>query len=117
MHDALARLDAMTAAPLVALAIALAGAVLGAFFYGGLWWTAQRAATFRRPGLSVLGSLLLRMGVALGGFWLVAGTDWARWLLCLVGFVSARVTVTWIARLPEQPSVNSRRLPGTRHAP
>ncbi|WP_293640775.1 VirB8/TrbF family protein [Polaromonas sp.] len=36
----------------------LAGAAIGAVFYGGLWWTVRRAAKFRRPGLAVLSVVL-----------------------------------------------------------
>jgi F1F0 ATPase subunit 2 len=73
--------------PVVAL---LAGGALGLVFFGGLWWTVQRAASFRHPGLAVLLSLVLRTGVTLAGFLLVAGDQWPRWLLCLLGFVTAR---------------------------
>lgn len=120
MHDTLAGL---IAAPLglevvvLAVLVVLAGAALGGVFYGGLWWTVRRAATFRRPGLSVLTSLLLRMGVTLGGFYLVAGGDWLRLLLCLTGFVLARVAVTWFTRLPSLPNAPARAISGARHAP
>ena len=96
-HDVLA---ALIDAPLAAAMAVVAGAALGGAFYAGLWWTVRRAATFRHPGLSVLTSLLLRMAITLGGFYLVADGDWARLLLCLVGFLLARVAVTWLTRLP-----------------
>ena len=81
------------------LAIA-AGFVLGLLFYGGLWWTVRRAAVFRWPALAVLASALLRTAAVLGGFYAVAGSDWSRMLLCLVGFLLARLAVTWATRLP-----------------
>jgi F1F0 ATPase subunit 2 len=73
--------------PLLAL---LTGGVLGLVFFGGLWWTVRQAAAFRHPALAVLVSLLLRMALTLGGFLLVAGDKWQRWLLCLLGFIAAR---------------------------
>ena len=89
-----------------------AGFVLGLFFYGGLWWTVRRAAVFRWPAATLLGSALLRMAVALGGFYWVAGSDWRRMLLCLVGFLIARLAVTWATRLPSpakaQPSAKAQ---------
>jgi F1F0 ATPase subunit 2 len=94
MHEVL---DGLTAAPLGSIVAVGAGAALGLLFYAGLWWTVRRAATFRRPGPSVLASLLLRMGVTLGGFHLVGGGDWLRLLLCLAGFVLARAAVTRVA--------------------
>lgn len=100
---------------LAALMAGVAGAGLGAIHFGGLWWTAQHAASFRRPVLWSLASALLRMGVTLGGFYLVAGGNWARWLFCLLGFVLARAAVTWLTRPtpPGRSAVSS----GALHAP
>ncbi|MEO8079414.1 MAG: ATP synthase subunit I [Caldimonas sp.] len=85
---------------LPALAAGAAGAVLGAIYFGGLWWTVSRLASFRRPALSVAVSALLRMGLALGGFYLIAGGDWLSLLACLLGFVAARAVVTGVTRPP-----------------
>lgn len=114
MHEVLAGLTALPLGPLMA---AVAGAALGLVFYGGLWWTVRRAATFRRPGLSVLTSLLLRMSATLGGFYLVADREWARLLVCLLGFVLARAAVTWLTRLPWSVDGQIRAARRTRHAP
>lgn len=114
MHEALAGL---MAAPLASLMAVLAGAALGLVFYAGLWWTVRRAATSRRPGPSILASLLLRMSVALGGFYLVAGGELARLLPCLAGFVLARAAVTWMTRLPSPAVGEVRTASGAGHAP
>ncbi|MBM3493556.1 MAG: ATP synthase subunit I [Armatimonadetes bacterium] len=87
----------MNEAPTLMLAWA-AGGALGAIFYGGLWWTVQRALTSGQPALWLLGSFLLRMSIALAGFYYVSGRRWERLLLCLLGFVVARVVVTWLTR-------------------
>ena len=85
----------------LSLAFALAaGVLLGAMFYGGLWWTVRRVVSSKRVALWFLGSLLLRIGVALAGFYFVAGGNWERLLLCLLGFVMARVAVTRLTRPP-----------------
>ena len=68
----------------------VAGLVLGAIFFGGLWWTVRKGVSSQRPALWFFGSLLLRMGIALAGFYFVARGDWERLLLCLLGFVMAR---------------------------
>ncbi|TFG82890.1 MAG: ATP synthase subunit I [Chromatiales bacterium] len=75
-----------------------AGVLLGAMFYAGLWWTVRRGVSSRRAALWFLGSLLLRMGLALAGFYFVAGGHWQRLLLCLLGFVLARLAVMWLTR-------------------
>jgi F1F0 ATPase subunit 2 len=86
------------------LVLALAaGVVLGAMFFGGLWWTVQRVVSAKRPALWVLASLLLRTSLALAGFFVIARGHWERLLLCLVGFVIARLVVTWLTRSPGEP--------------
>ncbi len=78
-----------------------AGALIGALFFGGLRWTVQRGLTSKRPALLFLGSLLVRSAGALGGFYLVGRGHWQRLLLCLLGFVVARVAVMWLTREQE----------------
>jgi F1F0 ATPase subunit 2 len=101
MHDA-------DIGPRVAIVALLAGGALGLFFFGGLWWTVQRAAAFRHPGLAVCASLLLRTGVTLLGFLLVAGGVWQRWGLCLLGFVAARL---FVARAVRSATTRGRHAP------
>ncbi len=77
-----------------------AGAVIGVLFFGGLWWTVRRGVSSPRPVLWFLGSWVMRMGIALAGFYVVSGGHWDRLLACLVGFVIARFAVTWFAGPP-----------------
>lgn len=76
----------------------VAGALLGAFFFGGLWWTIRKGVTSQQPALWIFGSLLLRTSVALVGFYFVASGHWQRLVACLLGFVLARLAVTWLTR-------------------
>jgi F1F0 ATPase subunit 2 len=76
----------------------VAGAALGACFFGGLWWTVRKLASSPRPALWVFGSALARMSIALAGFYLVAGGQWERLIACLLGFVAARLAVTGLTR-------------------
>jgi len=83
----------------VALVLALvAGVALGAFFFGGLWWTVQRGVASDRPALWFFGSMLLRMSIAVAGLYFVSGGHWERSLICLVGLAIARVIVTRLCR-------------------
>ena len=77
-----------------------AGAVLGGIFFGGLWWTVRRGLSSKQPVLWFSGSLLLRTGIALTGFYFISGGHWQRLLACLLGFVIARLIVTRLTRPP-----------------
>ena len=95
----------MNDAPALMLA-ATAGAGLGLFFFGGLWWSLRRAMTSPRPALWVGCSLLLRMGGAAAGFLVASAGDWQRLLACLFGFLAARwlvLRVTAQTRLLHAP--------------
>jgi F1F0 ATPase subunit 2 len=81
-----------------------AGLLLGAFFFGGLWWTVQKGLSARRPALWFLGSMMLRTGIAIAGFYLASGGHWERLLMCLLGFFIMRHVVTRLTRLPEEDS-------------
>jgi F1F0 ATPase subunit 2 len=76
------------------------GVVLGLLFFCGLWWTVRKCLSSDRAGAWMLGSLLLRMGIALGGFYLVSNGQLKPLLACLAGFFSARLAVTWLTRVP-----------------
>ncbi len=76
------------------------GLVLGAVFFGGLWWTVRKGVSSPRPAVWFLGSTLLRMSIVLAGFYFVGRGHWDRMLVCLVGFVIARFIVMRFTRTP-----------------
>jgi len=80
----------------------ITGAVLGTIFFGGLWWTVRRGLLSNQPALWFLGSLVLRMSITLGGFYLVGRGHWERLAVCLLGFVIGRLAVTWMTRASGQ---------------
>ena len=83
----------------LSLALALAaGVLLGAIYFGGLWWTVRKGVSSQRPALWFFGSLLLRMSITLAGFYFVGREHWERWLLGLLGFVLARLVARWLTR-------------------
>lgn len=93
----------------------LAGLLLGSVFFGGLWWTVRALVTTQRPALLLLTSVVIRVGITLVGFYFVGGTEWKRWLACLVGFVLARFAVSWLSRTKSERSVGRTRK--ARYAP
>jgi F1F0 ATPase subunit 2 len=84
-------------APVLALAF-LSGVLLGAIFFGGLWWTVRRGLLSPIPALWFSASSLIRIGVALGGFYTVSQGEWRRLLACLLGFFLARIVVMQASR-------------------
>jgi F1F0 ATPase subunit 2 len=106
----------MTMNETLALALAwVAGGALGAIFFGGLWWTVRQGVASKQPALWFFGSMLLRMSLTLAGFYLVGRGNWKRLVLCLLGFVMARLMVMWLTR----PSAESQTHPWKEasHAP
>ena len=100
-----------------ALSLVLAlvtGLLLGAMFFGGLWWTVRRGFSSKQPALWFLGSLLLRTSLVLTGFYFVARGRWERVLACLLGFVAARLIATRLSRAVEKTAYWE---PEVRHAP
>jgi F1F0 ATPase subunit 2 len=78
-------------APAQTLLLALvAGLALGGFYFGTLWWTLRKAMHSAQPLAWFLGGLLLRIGIVMPGFYLVANAHWARMLACLCGLLLAR---------------------------
>jgi F1F0 ATPase subunit 2 len=98
------------------LALSLvAGGALGAAFFGGLWWTIRKGVSSKQPAMWFFGSLLLRMAIALVGFYFVGRGHWHRLVMCLLGFVIARLIVTWLTRSSGENQTSAG--PEASHAP
>jgi len=108
----------MSEAMLLVLVL-LAGMLLGAIFFGGLWWTVLKGVSARQPALWFSTSLLLRTGITLAGFYFVSGADWKRLLLCLLGFIIARLIVTRLTAMPlaNETGINEAGVKEESHAP
>ena len=87
---------------LILAAALIAGIALGAFFFGGLWWTVRKGVASERAALWFLGSILIRTSVVLLGFYFVLGDNWQRLVAGLLGFVIARIIVTRLTRVAER---------------
>lgn len=100
----------MTMSEALALGLSgVTGGLLGAFFFGGLWWTVRKAVSSRQPALWFLGSVLLRVGVVVAGFLVASGSHWELMLACLLGFVLSRPVVTRLTRPAESGPALHRR--------
>jgi F1F0 ATPase subunit 2 len=105
----------MTMTDALRLVLALVtGLLLGAIFFGGLWWTVRKGFSSKQPALWFVSSLLLRTSIALAGFYFIARGHWESLLVCLLAFVLARVIVTRLTRVAEKPSFPAQ---AASHAP
>lgn len=81
----------MTEIDLTGLSMALAaGVVLGAGYFAGLWLTVCRLSNTPSPCRFYSVSLLLRLTLVLGGFYLLAAGGYGDLLAAGVGFMLSR---------------------------
>jgi F1F0 ATPase subunit 2 len=92
----------------------IVGLLLGAFFFGGLWWTVRNGVKSKRAALWFFSSMLLRTSVVMLGFYLLLGDSWLRMLAGLFGFFIARLIVTRLTLVFEQSKPLAQ---GADHAP
>lgn len=71
----------------------ISGIGLGLFYFGGLLWTVKKGLKAKRPVLLFISSYLLRLGGVLFGFYLVGGSSWILFALCLLGLFLARFII------------------------
>jgi len=86
----------------VLLVALLEGALLGVFFFAGLWWTVRKIESSKQVALLFLGSMLLRTSVVILGFYFILGDNWQRLLAGLLGFIIVRIIVTRLTRIADQ---------------
>lgn len=83
----------------------VAGLFLGLGYFALLWWSLRQLGHWRHPGLALLLSMVIRMGLLLCGlYWLTDG-DWRRLLWALAGLVLARLIATRYMR-PQSTTVH-----------
>lgn len=99
------------------LAASTIGCLLGAFYFGGLWWTIRRLSVSRQPALLFLASFVIRVSVVLLGIYVISAGQWQRIVACMAGFLIARILlvrclgeVTQIASQSSSSLANAERL-------
>jgi len=83
-----------------------AGIVLGTLFYGGLWLTVKRSINAKVPALWLIAGFIIRVSITLIGFYYISRGNWMRLLICLLGFIIARVLVFWLTKKYEQKKIS-----------
>lgn len=78
----------------VLITVLITGMAIGIFFFGSLRWTVHKNMSFSLSELWFFFHPVVRISIVLTGFYLLTDGNWLRLLLCLTGFVMARVIVT-----------------------
>jgi F1F0 ATPase subunit 2 len=81
------------------IAALTAGMILGALFFGGLWWTVRHGLTAANPALWFMLSALVRMAILVSTLYYVTRSGWPSLIACLCGLLIARVAVTRLTRI------------------
>jgi F1F0 ATPase subunit 2 len=76
-----------------------AGMLLGIVFFGGLWLTVTRGLTATVPAMWFGLSAVLRMMIAVSGFYYFARLGLPSLIACLCGLLAARVTIKHLTRV------------------
>ncbi len=80
------------------------GLALGVFYLGTLWVVVQRLHRSKRPGVLLLSSAVIRIGLLLVAWYWVADGNWERLLACLLGFLILRFAATrWVMAGVKRP--------------
>lgn len=85
----------------------IGGLLLGTLFFGGLWLTMKKVLTSKMPGILFSGSFLIRAGITMIGFYYISLGQWERLLVCVFGFIVARVLVMRITKLLDEKQMQS----------
>lgn len=83
----------------------LGGVLLGAFFFGGLWWTINRSLVSAQPAVLILSSFLLRTMATVFGFYIALHGGWHGLAVCVVGFLVSRLVVTRLIAIPREKTM------------
>jgi F1F0 ATPase subunit 2 len=86
----------------------IAGVILGILFFGGLWFTVNKLANAKTPALWMLGSLVLRVGITMTGFYFVSAGNLQILLTCVLGFFIARYMVVYFTKLRDEKLIKSK---------
>ncbi len=83
-----------------------AGVVLGTIFFGGLWFTVRIGLRSKKSGLIFVGSFILRTAIVLLGFYFMGDGNWKKILVCLAGFLIARLVISILTRKVGKPNAS-----------
>ena len=83
------------------LLVVILGAVVGAAYFGGLWYTALRLSQSRHPGCLIVVSFCMRLGLLGVALYVMAAQGWQSLVAVLLGILLARGIFVRVARAPQ----------------
>jgi F1F0 ATPase subunit 2 len=86
-----------------------AGAVIGGFYFAGLWWTVRLLPRVRHAAAWVAASFALRAGLSLLGFYGLLQGGWPMLAAGLGGFIAVRMAVAYLMRPSPAATLPERR--------
>jgi F1F0 ATPase subunit 2 len=90
---------------LMTLLVLLGGSCLGLLFFGGLWLTSKKMLDSKNTALWYIGSLFIRVGITLLGFYYMGQHSLKYMLICLLGFIIARFVVVRMTKIKEMKPI------------
>ena len=87
----------------------VAGLLLGAIFFGGLWFTVKKLVNAKMPAIWMLSSFVLRIGITLVAFYYISLGNWQRLLICVFGFIVARFAVVHFTKPNDQRTMQLKK--------
>jgi F1F0 ATPase subunit 2 len=96
----------MNSTEFIAISLSLlAGVLIGTLFFAGLWWTVRYGLRSNHPALLFMISLIARLGLAFGAFYLVSDGALDRLAAALLGFLMSRHFIQWWVRPRTEPKI------------
>ena len=86
------------------LGVFMGGMLLGLIFFGGLWFTVQKALGSKLPALWFGLSMFVRIGITLGGFYLLTRGNLLHFALCLPGFMLMKILFVQFTKQSARPA-------------
>ena len=78
------------------------GSLMGLLYFSGLWQTVRRLADSPQPIRLLLFSFIGRLGLVVGGFYLIMDGSWERLAAAMLGFLIVRAfLVENLGRVPK----------------
>ena len=87
----------------------VAGLGLGTMFFVGLWITVKKALKSSMPSTWILGSFFFRIALVMLGLYYIGLGNWQKILVCVAGFILARVVVTHFTKPKKADILEARK--------